>query len=114
MKSKSKRSKRKETHFIKKEKTLTKKPPICYRCDRTRHFSYNCKMKWKINNLEIDESNLINSIKENLKDLLLNFDLDTSNNESRSDSTQGIGSFDGEICVITKKQDLLLDFIDKI
>ena len=38
------------------------------------HFSRNCKIKEKINKLELDESDLLKSIKNQLKILLLKLD----------------------------------------
>ena len=68
----------------------------------------------KKNNIKIDELDLINSIRQNLRDLLLDSDSNSFDLEIRSNSSQEADSSDGEICVIIKKQDLLLDFIDKI
>ena len=69
-------------------------------------------MKWKINNIELNESNLTNLIKQNLKELLLNSDLSSSESENTQSQQSNIS--DGEIFVITRKHDLFLYFIDKI
>ena len=95
----------------------TKPPPIYYKCGKMRHFSNNCKTKEKINNLKIDESNLLKSIKTQLKILLLESgsgskssqNLENDTESSRSDQESKKKNY-----VITKEQHLLLKFIDKI
>ena len=58
-------------------------------------------MKWKINNMELDESDLIGLIKQNLKDLLLNLDISSSKIDENDSQESKIS--EGEICVDYKR-----------
>ena len=52
------------------------------------HFSRNCKVKEKINNLEIDEFDLLKSIKNQLKILLLESDSKSEASQEFEDSVK--------------------------
>ena len=70
-------------------------PPICSKCSKVGHFSRECKIKEKINNLEIDESNLLKSIKIQLKILLLELGSESENSQDLENKKA--------VCVIAKE-----------
>ena len=116
----------------KEEAPLDSKPIICFKCGKLGHFKKHCKVRQKINNLNISED---------LKNMLCKVLINTSESESRTDSyneddinqldssgeVSSQSSSDQEECikgncdcrpktinVISQDQELVLDILGKI
>ena len=115
-----------------KIETLTHSNLVCFRCSKVGHFKKDCKVKKKINNL-----NILNKLKDMLCELMLNtsefesmtesdnqYDRnqlqDTGETSSQTSSNQEEcikGSCDCQpntINVISQEQELILDLLKKI
>uniref|UniRef100_A0A7N0V3H1 CCHC-type domain-containing protein n=1 Tax=Kalanchoe fedtschenkoi TaxID=63787 RepID=A0A7N0V3H1_KALFE len=80
-----KRSQKREFTKANRPVKKDKKPVVCYKCKKVGHYANKCKMKNKINNLNIDEE-----LKDSLNKLFLsNTDSETeSSQESENDSSE--------------------------
>ena len=96
---------------------------ICYKCGRYGHFKKDCKVKEKINNL-----NMSDELKEQISDILIyeSSDYDSENEEivqiqQESSSSEEDNCYDSENCACTYKINVLkdetrlaLEMVDKI
>ncbi|XLU70932.1 hypothetical protein S245_029985, partial [Arachis hypogaea] len=95
-----------------------KNPIICYTCKKPGHVSKYCRLKGKINNLNLDPQ-----IEEQINNLMIESSDDNSGPESSDDNINNIQVDDVEsssdsdikqINVLSKDQDLLFDAIEAI
>ncbi|XLU74983.1 hypothetical protein S245_034036, partial [Arachis hypogaea] len=108
-----------ETGFQKDfQKYPQKNPIICYTCKKPGHVSKYCRLKGKINNLNLDPQ-----IEEQINNLMIESSDDNSGPESSDDNINNIQVDDVEsssdsdikqINVLSKDQDLLFDAIEAI
>lgn len=117
-------------------KPTKRKFPIYWKCKTPGHYANKCKLKNKINILEIDEElknsftklfiSSSNSEEENLKlSIITEIDSETENeydldNDSESDSCDGNCDYYKALCkangllMLTKEENFIMDIIDKI